>query len=108
MAGGGKEFALGQIGPLRIRFGRAQGILDRPALRDLLRKLLIQLGQCGCALGDPPLQPIPIGLATPRGQHAIEPTTTTAGSFLSLLPTVIFFLIFQRTLSNGVTAGAIK
>ena len=30
------------------------------------------------------------------------------GSFLSLLPTVIFFLIFQRTLSNGVTAGAIK
>ena len=47
-------------------------------------------------------------LATLRGQHAIEQTTITAGSFLSLLPTVIFFLIFQRTLSNGVTAGAIK
>lgn len=59
-------------------------------------------------LGDASSQTIPIALATLRGQHAIEQTTITAGSFLSLLPTVIFFLIFQRTLSNGVTAGAIK
>ncbi len=59
-------------------------------------------------LGDSSSQTIPIALATLRGQHAIEQTTITAGSFLSLLPTVIFFLIFQRTLSNGVTAGAIK
>lgn len=59
-------------------------------------------------LGDASSQTIPIALATLRGQHSIEQTTITAGSFLSLLPTVIFFLIFQRTLSNGVTAGAIK
>ncbi len=59
-------------------------------------------------LGDSSSQTIPIALATLRGQHSIEQTTITAGSFLSLLPTVIFFLIFQRTLSNGVTAGAIK
>lgn len=59
-------------------------------------------------LGDSSSQTIPIALATLRGQHSIEQTVITAGSFLSLLPTVIFFLIFQRTLSNGVTAGAIK
>jgi raffinose/stachyose/melibiose transport system permease protein len=31
-----------------------------------------------------------------------------AGSLLSLLPTLVFFLIFQRTLNRGVTAGAVK
>ena len=35
-------------------------------------------------------------------------TVVNAGSFLSLIPTILFFLIFQRTLSNGVTAGAVK
>ena len=31
-----------------------------------------------------------------------------AMSILSLVPIFLFFLIFQRTLSHGVTAGAIK
>jgi raffinose/stachyose/melibiose transport system permease protein len=27
---------------------------------------------------------------------------------ISLIPAVLFFLVFQRTLTRGVTAGAIK
>ena len=33
---------------------------------------------------------------------------TTEFVIVGLLPTVVFFLIFQRTLSRGLTAGAIK
>lgn len=59
-------------------------------------------------LNDQSAQTIPIALATLRGQHSVDMTVVNAGSFLSLLPTILFFLIFQRTLSNGVTAGAVK
>ncbi|UFU06355.1 carbohydrate ABC transporter permease [Ruania halotolerans] len=59
-------------------------------------------------LGDPSSQTVPIALSTLRGQHTIDITVINAGSLLSLLPTLIFFFIFQRTLSRGVTAGAIK
>lgn len=59
-------------------------------------------------LNDPSSQTVPIALSTLRGQHTIDITVLNAGSLLSLLPTLVFFLIFQRTLSRGVTAGAIK
>ncbi|WP_341856322.1 carbohydrate ABC transporter permease [Brachybacterium sp. GPGPB12] len=59
-------------------------------------------------LNDQSAQTIPIALATLRGQHTVDMTVVNAGSFLSLIPTILFFLIFQRTLSNGVTAGAVK
>lgn len=59
-------------------------------------------------LADQSSQTVPIALSTLRGQHNIDITVLNAGSLLSLLPTLIFFLIFQRTLSHGVTAGAVK
>ncbi|NRD27945.1 carbohydrate ABC transporter permease [Frigoribacterium sp. VKM Ac-2836] len=59
-------------------------------------------------LSDQSAQTIPIALATLQGQNSIDLTALNAGSLLSLLPTLIFFLIFQRTLSRGVTAGAVK
>lgn len=59
-------------------------------------------------LGDPSSQTVPIALSTLRGQHSIDITVVNAGSLLSLIPTLIFFLIFQRTISRGVTAGAVK
>lgn len=59
-------------------------------------------------LNDPAAQTVPIALSTLRGQHSIDITVLNAGSLLSLLPTLVFFLIFQRTLSRGVTAGAVK
>lgn len=59
-------------------------------------------------LNDQSAQTNPSALATLRGQHTVDMTVVNAGSFLSLIPTILFFLIFQRTLSNGVTAGAVK
>ena len=59
-------------------------------------------------LSDPSSQTVPIALATLRGQHSLDITVINAGSLLSLIPTLVFFLIFQRTLSRGVTAGAVK
>jgi len=59
-------------------------------------------------LSDPASQTVPIALSTLRGQHSIDITVVNAGSLLSLIPTLIFFLIFQRTISRGVTAGAVK
>lgn len=59
-------------------------------------------------LGDPASQTVPIALSTLRGQHSIDITVVNAGSLLSLIPTLVFFLLFQRTISRGMTAGAVK
>lgn len=59
-------------------------------------------------LSDQSAQTIPIALATLQGQNSINLTALNAGSLLSLLPTLVFFLVFQRTLSRGVTVGSVK
>jgi raffinose/stachyose/melibiose transport system permease protein len=53
-------------------------------------------------------QTVPLALASLQGDRLMDATTTNAGALISLLPTVVFFLIFQRTLTRGITAGAIK
>ena len=53
-------------------------------------------------------QTIPVALASLQGDRLMDAPTTNAGSLLSLLPTIVFFLIFQRTLTRGITAGAEK
>ncbi|WP_436845747.1 carbohydrate ABC transporter permease [Streptomyces shenzhenensis] len=59
-------------------------------------------------LTDPTNQTVPIALSTLRGQLSTDVTELNAGSLLSLLPTLLFFLFFQRTLTRGITAGAVK
>ncbi|MCU1549719.1 MAG: carbohydrate transporter permease [Glaciihabitans sp.] len=53
-------------------------------------------------------QTVPLAVATLTGQRTMDITTTSASALLGLLPTLIFFLIFQRTLTKGITAGAVK
>ena len=53
-------------------------------------------------------QTIPIALASLQGDRMMDAPTTNAGALVSLLPALIFFLLFQRTLTRGVTAGAVK
>jgi raffinose/stachyose/melibiose transport system permease protein len=53
-------------------------------------------------------QTVPVALASLQGDRLMDAPTTNAGALISLLPAIIFFLIFQRTLTRGVTAGAIK
>jgi len=38
----------------------------------------------------------------------MNPLTTSGAALLGVLPTIVFFLIFQRTLTRGVTVGAVK
>ncbi len=53
-------------------------------------------------------QTVPIALASLQGDRMMDAPTTNAGALISLLPALIFFLLFQRTLTRGVTAGAVK
>lgn len=53
-------------------------------------------------------QTVSVALGVLQGQRMMDATMSSAASLLGLLPTVLFFLIFQRTLSRGLTAGAVK
>ncbi|MGO1056303.1 carbohydrate ABC transporter permease [Crossiella sp. CA198] len=50
-------------------------------------------------------QTVPVALGVLQGQRMMDATTTSASALLGLIPAVAFFLIFQRTLTRGLTAG---
>jgi raffinose/stachyose/melibiose transport system permease protein len=51
---------------------------------------------------------VPVAMALARGERNLVVTTQSAAGLLGILPCLIFFIIFQRTLTRGVTAGSIK
>ena len=51
---------------------------------------------------------VPLALAINQGQYGVNITAQSASGLLGILPCIIFFLIFQRTLTKGITAGGIK
>lgn len=53
-------------------------------------------------------QTVPVALGVLQGDRMMDATTTSASALLGIVPAVIFFLIFQRTLTRGVLAGAVK
>src|SRR5450759_689312 len=53
-------------------------------------------------------QTVPIAISVLQGQHNMDATTTAASALLGILPCILFFILFQRTLTRGVTAGSIK
>jgi raffinose/stachyose/melibiose transport system permease protein len=53
-------------------------------------------------------QTVSVAMGTLNGQYTSDPTTTAAAALLGIVPAVVFFLIFQRTLMRGTTAGAVK
>ncbi|MGI5163857.1 carbohydrate ABC transporter permease [Spirillospora sp. CA-253888] len=53
-------------------------------------------------------QTVSVALGVLQGQRLMDATMSSAAALLGLLPTVLFFLIFQRTLARGLTAGAVK
>jgi raffinose/stachyose/melibiose transport system permease protein len=53
-------------------------------------------------------QTVPVALGVLQGQRLMDATTTSASALIGILPAVIFFLVFQRTLTRGITVGAIK
>ncbi|MFH9402562.1 carbohydrate ABC transporter permease [Streptomyces sp. NPDC017638] len=53
-------------------------------------------------------QTVPLGLSVMQGQYTSDPTAMSAAALLGVIPMVVFFLLFQRSLTRGVTAGAVK
>lgn len=54
------------------------------------------------------LQTLPVALAMMQGHQAIDWQSLMAGSALAVVPVLLIFLIFQRHIISGITAGAIK
>ena len=48
------------------------------------------------------------GLAALQGEHSTPVPLLAAGLLISLIPTLLVFLFVQRSLTHGLTAGAIK
>jgi raffinose/stachyose/melibiose transport system permease protein len=53
-------------------------------------------------------QTVPVALAVLQGDRLVDATAQSASALLGILPAVIFFLLFQRTLTRGIAAGAVK
>ncbi|BDV31717.1 ABC transporter permease [Microbacterium terricola] len=53
-------------------------------------------------------QTVPVAISVLTGDRLMDVTTTAGAALLSIIPTIVFFLIFQRTLTRGITAGAVK
>ncbi len=55
------------------------------------------------------MRTIPVGLALySQGEHAVDWGHLMAGSMLATLPVLLVFLVFQRHIIEGITAGAGK
>jgi raffinose/stachyose/melibiose transport system permease protein len=53
-------------------------------------------------------QTVPIAISVTQGQHNMDATAASASALLGMLPCVLFFFAFQRTLTRGVAAGSVK
>ena len=53
-------------------------------------------------------QTVPVALGVLQGQRLMDATMQSASALLGILPAIVFFLIFQRTLTRGIAAGAVK
>jgi raffinose/stachyose/melibiose transport system permease protein len=53
-------------------------------------------------------QTVPVALGVLQGDRMMDATTTSASALIGIVPAMVFFLIFQRTLTRGIAAGAIK
>lgn len=53
-------------------------------------------------------QTVPVALGVLQGQRLMDATMSSAASLLALIPAILFFLVFQRTLTRGITMGAFK
>ncbi|MFD2355701.1 carbohydrate ABC transporter permease [Nonomuraea ferruginea] len=53
-------------------------------------------------------QTVPVALGVLQGERYMDATMSSASALLGIVPAVAFFLIFQRTLTRGITVGAVK
>ncbi|MDN4479212.1 carbohydrate ABC transporter permease [Demequina lignilytica] len=53
-------------------------------------------------------QTVSVALGSLFGQYTSDPVTTAAAAVVGILPALVFFILFQRTLMRGVNMGAVK
>ncbi|MCL5985581.1 MAG: carbohydrate ABC transporter permease [Actinobacteria bacterium] len=58
--------------------------------------------------GTDEMRTLTVGLASIPSQHEVNWGLMTAGSFMSVLPIIVFFLFYQRGFIQGLTMGAVK
>jgi raffinose/stachyose/melibiose transport system permease protein len=51
---------------------------------------------------------VPVAVAVTQGQHMMNESQVAASALLGVLPCVLFFLLFQRTLTRGIYAGSYR
>ena len=54
------------------------------------------------------MRTLPVGLALYKGLHGVDWVHLMAGAALSSAPVILIFLVFQKMIIRGLTAGAIK
>jgi len=59
-------------------------------------------------INDKSLNTLPLGLANFAGQYTTNYTAQMAGLTMVLVPTIVFYLIMERQIVNGMTQGAVK
>lgn len=59
-------------------------------------------------INDPQLQTLPLGLASFAGQFTTNYGAQMAGLTMSLLPIIAFYLMLEKEIVKGMTAGAVK
>jgi multiple sugar transport system permease protein len=59
-------------------------------------------------INDPSLQPLTVGIYAFVGRYQIQWNYLTAASLLATIPVLVLFLLIQRRLVAGLTAGAVK
>ncbi len=59
-------------------------------------------------INTPSRQTLPVGIAMFSGAHTTNWGLTFAATTIAVIPSLIIFLIFQRQLVGGITAGALK
>lgn len=53
-------------------------------------------------------QTVSVALGVLQGQQLMDATMTNAAALLGVLPAIVFFVVFQRTLTRGIAVGAVK
>lgn len=59
-------------------------------------------------INDKALNTLPLGLANFAGQYTTNYTAQMAGLTMVLLPTVLFYLVMEKQIVQGMTEGAVK
>ncbi|UFU00783.1 carbohydrate ABC transporter permease [Radiobacillus kanasensis] len=86
--------------------------MSRPALATvIILNFIYNWNEFSFALvliNDPALQTLPLGLASFAGQFTTNYGAQMAGLTMSLIPIVAFYLLLEKEIVKGMTAGAVK